>query len=72
MSDTLEQERMQQRYIIDGVIRGFDTEKQNKITDFIEEFKTFSRNESLNRETIALLIFFYNKLRDKNENTLSE
>lgn len=72
MADTLEIERMKQRYVIDGIIRNFDVQIQNDMISTIEEFKQFSRKEELSDETIALLIFFYNKLRDKNENTLPE
>ena len=71
MSDTNENERIKQRFIIDNMIRDFDIQKQNELMRTIEEFKTFSRTEVLNEETIALLVFFYNKLRNENENTLS-
>lgn len=64
MSDTNENERIKQRFIIDNMIRDFDIQKQNKLMQTIEEFKKFSRKDVLNEETIALLVFFFNKLSD--------
>lgn len=61
MINSTEHERILERYIIDDLIRVFSIEKQNEINTVIEEFKTFSRTDVLSKETLALLIFFYNK-----------
>lgn len=58
-----EMERMSQRIQIESMMNGLSLEERTEIETQISELKTILNTESINLETIAILIFLYRRTK---------
>lgn len=56
-------ERMSQRIQIESMMNGLSLEERTEIETQISELKTILNTESINLETIAILIFLYRRIK---------
>lgn len=56
-------ERMSQRIQIESMMNGLSLDERTEIETQISELKTILNTESINLETIAILIFLYRRTK---------